>query len=117
MQLMVDCVSVLGSRHGLLVDPLARECRILRFDRFTRMPAVQLRAGVIIDGKEYLLPLCPDGRNFDFVDQRTTPCTARFIGLHADSCLRLELTIASPFRPRDADFSARRGGSQSSAQS
>ncbi|MFW5751155.1 MAG: glutaminase domain-containing protein [Planctomycetota bacterium] len=108
MQLMCDCVAVLGSRHGILFDPTARECRLLRFDRFTRMPRFGLRAGVVIDGEEFVFPLASlaeGGSDFDFVDQRSTPTTVRFIGVHAASCCRVELIATTPFRPRDADFS------------
>ncbi len=105
MQLMCDAVSVLGSRHGLLLDPVAHACRILRFDNFTRMPSFPLRAGAVINGKEYVFPFCPDGERFAFFDQRLTPCTSRFIAIEAASGLKVTLTFATPFRPRDAAYS------------
>ncbi len=105
MLLMCDGVAVLGSRHGMVWDPLRREAMALRFDRFTRMPKFQLRAGIRIGGEEFVFPLCREGRDFTFVDQRMTPCTMSLIGIHAPSATRVKLTVATPFRPRDAEFS------------
>lgn len=105
MQLMCDAIAVLGSRHGLLFNPIARECGIIRFDRFTRLPTAEIRAGIRIGDKEFVLPLCKTGEKFDLLDQRLTPCTVSFIGLHGASATKLKLTIATPFRPRDAAFS------------
>jgi len=102
---MTDAVTVLGSRHGILIDPPGNECHLLRFDRFTRMPKFQLRVGAVIHGEEVVLPLCADGGRFSFVDQRTTPTSVRLLGLHAETALRVELKIMTPFRPRDAAFS------------
>lgn len=105
MQLMADALAVLGSRHGIVVDPIKRACGILRYDKFTELQPLHLRAGAIIDGAEYVLPLAPDGQTFDFHDQRQTPCTLSLTGIHAGSGLKVKLTIATPFRPRDAAFS------------
>jgi hypothetical protein len=105
MQLMCDAVTVLGSRHGLLFDPVGGRCQVIRFDSFPRMPSFALRAGAVINGKEYRFPLCPDGQRFAFFDQRLTPCTSRFIAIEPDSGLKLSLTFATPFRPRDAAYS------------
>lgn len=107
MQLMCHGFSVLGSRHGILFDPFEKQCGIVRFDRFTRLPALQLRAGMVIGGKEYVLPLCRDGHALDFYDQRISPCTIVFFGIHAGSATRLKLTATIPFRPRDGQFSTR----------
>jgi len=105
MQLMCDAIAVLGSRHGVLWDPPRRRCGIVRFDRHTRLTELHLRAGLVIDGKEYVLPLCPEGQVLDFHDQRMTPCTMSLIGIHAASTTKLKLTIVTPFRPRDGEFS------------
>ena len=102
---MSDAVSVLGSRHGVLFDPIHHECHLLRFDRFTRMPRFQLRIGAVINGEEIVLPLCQQGTRFNFLDQRTSPCTTSLIGIHAASALRVECRITTPFRPRDMAFS------------
>jgi len=64
MQLMCDALSVLGSRHGLLIDPIAKKCGIIRYDRFEALPELQLKAGVSIKGREFLLPLCAEGGAF-----------------------------------------------------
>ncbi|MFC1451945.1 glutaminase domain-containing protein [Verrucomicrobiota bacterium] len=105
MQLMCDAVSVLGSRHGLLIDPLRKSCGIIRYDAFTDLPEIRIRAGAVIDGKEYILPLAPDGEAFAFHDQRLTPCTLSVMGIHPQSALKLKLTLVTPFRPRDGEFS------------
>ncbi len=105
MQLMCDALAVPGSRHGLLVKPMERSCGIIRFDPFHELPAVEIRAGAVIEGVEYVFPLCRDGERFTFLDQRLSPCSMSFIGLHADTALKVKLTIVAPFRPRDAAFS------------
>jgi hypothetical protein len=105
MQLLCDAVSVLGSRHGVLWNPAARACGIIRWGQFTALPVLELRAGVVIDGQEYVLPLCKDGAGFTFLEQRLTPCTMRLMGVDAASATKTTLTVATPFRPRDLDFS------------
>ena len=101
MQLMCDAISVLGSRHGLLMDPIAKRCGIIRFDTFEHLPELHVRAGVRIAGRELLLPLCPEGGSFRFHDQRLTPCSMSLMGIDAASGVKLKLTIVTPFRPRD----------------
>jgi hypothetical protein len=105
MQLICDALSVLGSRHGLLWNPLTKDCGIIRSMPFNELPALEIRAGVVIDGQEYLLPLCHDGGNFTFYDQRLSPCTMTLMGIDAGSATKLQLTVVTPFRPRDLDFS------------
>lgn len=105
MQLMCDAITVLGSRHGILLNPVETKCQLIRFDNFTRMPSFHLRAGAVINGKEYVFPFCPGDVKFAFFDQRITPCTSRFIAIEPDSGLKISLTFATPFRPRDAAYS------------
>lgn len=105
MQLMCDALAVLGSRHGVVWNPPQRCCQLVRFDHFIEAKSVNIRAGVTIDGKEYLLPLCEDGGQFSFHDQRQSPCTMTLIGIDPGSRLKLKLTMATPFRPKDVDFS------------
>jgi len=105
MQLMCDAVTVLGSRHGVLLNPAKRNAGIIRFDVFEQMPVFQLRAGAVIGGQTCVFPFCEGDQPFDFYDQRLTPCTMSVIGIHAASALKIQLTIATPFRPRDAEFS------------
>ncbi|MBI4978983.1 MAG: DUF4965 domain-containing protein [Spirochaetes bacterium] len=105
MQLIANGFSVPGSRHGIIIDPANKRCNIIRFDEFTSAPVLNLKAGVIIAGKEYTLPLCADGGNFFFYDQRLTPCTMSVMGIDPASTVKLELSIAVPFRPRDNAFS------------
>ena len=105
MQLMCDAISVLGSRHGLLLDPIRRECQLLRFATFDALEKFELRAGVMIDGRELCFPFCTTGESFRFVDQRITPCSISFIGIDAASTVKVTFTLYTPFRPRDAAFS------------
>lgn len=106
MQLLCDAISVLGARHGLVFNPIQRHCRIIRWDRWHEQKEVHIKCGARLDGKEYLFPLTPGGELFPFLDQRTTPCTVRWIGIHPESGLKASLTAATPFRPRDLDFSS-----------
>ncbi len=105
MQLMCDAVSVLGSRHGILMDPVNKECKLLRYSRFEDMSRFEIRAGIRYWDKEFVLPLTSAGTQFFFVDQRTSPCTMAIMGIDPASCLKLKLQIVTPFRPRDPDFS------------
>ncbi|OGV74234.1 MAG: hypothetical protein A3K19_14225 [Lentisphaerae bacterium RIFOXYB12_FULL_65_16] len=105
MQLMCDAVGVLGSRHGLLINPLARKCGVVRFDRFDKLPELHLKVGARIAGRELVLPLTPDGQTFRFHDQRLTPCSMALMGIDAASGVKVKLTALTPFRPRDAAFS------------
>lgn len=111
MQLMADAVAVLGSRHGIVVDPVNKNAAIVRFDQFEARRAtnvqkkLSIKAGIRIEDKEVVFPLCPDSTYFDFCDQRITPCTTKLIGIHSDSALRVTLEFITPFRPRDAVFS------------
>ncbi|MBT3376338.1 MAG: DUF4965 domain-containing protein [Lentisphaerae bacterium] len=105
MQLMCDVVCVLGSRHGVLLDPIRRKCGIIRFDRFDCLPELRIRAGVVVDGREIVLPLTPQGPVFRFHDQRMTPCTSVLMGIDPASGIKLRLEIVTPFRPRDGAFS------------
>ncbi len=106
MQLMADGVAGVGNRHGIIMDPVHRRCSVVRFDRFPQQVAFELIVGVVIDGKEYVLPLGEGGEAFDFLDQRTTPCSVVLMGIHAASCIKLRVEVIAPFRPRDAAFSA-----------
>lgn len=105
MNSICDAVTVLGARHGLLLNPVQRECRVIRFDTFNALPRFSLHAGIRFNGREVSLPLSPNGEKFAFVDQRLTPCESRLIGIDPPSGLRLELSVVTPFKPRDAAFS------------
>ncbi|MBT4820081.1 MAG: hypothetical protein HON70_30510 [Lentisphaerae bacterium] len=91
MQLMCDVVCVLGSRHGVLLDPIRRKCGIIRFDRFDCLPELRIRAGVVVDGREIVLPLTPQGPVFRFHDHRMTPCTSVRMGIDPASGIKLRL--------------------------
>jgi len=106
MQLLCDALAVLGSRHGVLFNPIEHRCGIVRFDPFDAMPELHLRAGVRSAGRERIFPLAPVGEDFDFVDQRLAPCTTRFIGIDGPSALKVTLTVAVPFRAEDFAFSS-----------
>jgi hypothetical protein len=44
MQLMCDALAVLGSRHGLVINPIDRQCEIVRFDRWDALSAFWISA-------------------------------------------------------------------------
>ncbi|HEX8373440.1 MAG TPA: DUF4965 domain-containing protein [Chthoniobacterales bacterium] len=104
MLLTVDAISVLGSRHGLLLDPVRKSVRLLRFDRFEEMPRLQIRAGARIGDREVVFPFC-EGPHFPFIDQRMTPCSSIFIGIDPASGVKVRLSFTTPFRPQDGEFS------------
>lgn len=104
MQLMSDVLTVLGSRHGLFIEPNARKCHVVRHGVFPGIPC-QIRAGLTVNGATFFLPLCAEGDLFAFHDQDMTPCTLKLTGIHPDTATKLELTVRIPFRPRDAVFS------------
>lgn len=105
MHLMCDAVSVLGAKHGILVNPNGRYCRLVRFDRYEELPVFGIRAGIVVNGREIILPLSKDGDVFGFCDQRMTPCTVSLMGVDPASMIKLKLTLTTPFRPKDAFFS------------
>jgi len=45
MQLICDALAVLGSRHGVLFNPVQKKCGVIRFDKLDRLPEFELRAG------------------------------------------------------------------------
>lgn len=107
MNPICEAISVLGSRHGLLLDPVRGGARMIRFDMFNEGSPIEIRAGIRVNGQEYLFPFCQGGQRFAFLDQRITPCTSRFIGIEESRALKVTLTVATPFRPRDREFSTR----------
>ena len=104
MQLMSDAISVLGSRHNIIVEPTGRRCYINRSGVYPGIDC-QIIAGVVIDGREVVFPLCPNGHTFDFMDQDMTPCSFKLTGIDEKTTIKLELTITTPFKPRDEKFS------------
>jgi hypothetical protein len=102
---MCDPICVLGSRHGLFLDPVNRQVRLLRFNMSHSDQVLQIRAGAVINGVEHVLPLCHDGQPFRFFDQRLSPCTVAIMGIDPETAIKVKLTFVTPFRPRDAAFS------------
>jgi hypothetical protein len=105
MQLQCEPLAVLGARHGLVLDPVNRCLRLIRFDPYTKLPCASVSAGAVINGRRRAFPLGGTGDGFDFIDQRISPCSIRLIGVDAESALKVTLTLVTPFRPRDPDFS------------
>lgn len=105
MQLMTDAITVLGSRHGLLFDPIHGETKIIRFDAFEESTPVEIQAGICVNGKKYFFPLCKESSRFAFFDQRMTPTSARWIAIEPETGLKISLSFHTPFRPRDPQFS------------
>ncbi|MEO8616277.1 MAG: DUF4965 domain-containing protein [Luteolibacter sp.] len=104
---MSDALAVTGSRHGLIFEPIQQRCRLLRFSAFDIAPTFGLRAGVRVGEREVIFPLSSleTASSFTFLDQRAGPATWSLKGVDSVSGLIVNLLIACPFRPRDADFS------------
>lgn len=105
MQLMCDAVAVLGSRHGLIFNPIGGCANIVRFDAFADAVEIEIAAGLVVNGERFVFPLCKDGRRFAFCDQRLEPNVCRWIGIEPATGLKVTLEFATPFRPRDTAFS------------
>lgn len=108
MQLCFDAISVLGSRLGLMLDPIHQRTALMRFDKFDHVQWFGLRAGVRCAGRTLLLPLAiprPGEQSFAFVDQRLTPCSFELIAIDPVTAIKVSFRVTSPFRPWDADFS------------
>ena len=104
MQLISDGISVLGSRHGILWEPCARQAYIIRSGKFPGIPC-EIKAGIKIGERVLTLPLTQEGEEFTFYDQDADICNIKLTGIDAASKIKLELNITTPFRPRDAEFS------------
>ena len=104
MQLMSDAVTVLGSRHGLFIDPCARKAWAIRCEKHPGRP-IEFAAGLEVDGRTIVLPLTAEGDRFEFCDQDMTPTSLKLTGIDPLTRLKLELTVRTPFRPQDAAFS------------
>lgn len=104
MQMMSDAITVLGSRHGIYVQPCAGKTHLIRHGEFPGTP-FELQAGVTVDGRTLTLPLSRHGENFRFVDQDITPTAMKITGIDPETTLKLEWTATAPFRPRDPRFS------------
>lgn len=104
MQTMGDGISVLGSRHGMMWDPFLRQCYLVRFDKHPGIP-FELSVGVRLPGRTVVLPLCPEGALFEFIDQELLPTALVLTGIDPATALKVRLEVRIPFRPRDAVFS------------
>lgn len=105
MQLQCDSISVLGSRHGILFNPVQKNCGLIRFDRYDSLPLFELEAGIQIGEEFYTFPLCNSGIPFDLYDQRISPAKFTLIGIVAKYAIKVTLEAVTPFRPGDAEFS------------
>lgn len=107
MQPICHAMSVLGSRLGFLFNPADRNISLLRFDSYKTLPVCELVAGAEINGERFVFPFAQssEGKAFDLLDMRISPCSVRWIGLHGPTNTKVTLTAYIPFRPRDADFS------------
>ncbi|MCE5259924.1 MAG: DUF4965 domain-containing protein [Chloroflexi bacterium] len=104
MQPMGDGISVLGSRHGMMWDPFNRCSYLVRFDKHPGI-SFSLRVGVRLGERTIVLPLCPEGDVFAFLDQETLPSAMVLIGIDPESGIKVRFEVRIPFRPRDADYS------------
>jgi hypothetical protein len=101
---MSDAITVLGSRHGLFFVPCEKQTYLIRYDKFPGTPC-EFKAGITINGRTRILPLCTENSPFDFLDQDSSVTTFKLTGIDAVSATKLELRVTTPFKPRDADFS------------
>ncbi|ANE46076.1 hypothetical protein SY83_07025 [Paenibacillus swuensis] len=104
MQLMGDCLSVLGSRLGMTWDPVNRQAYLIRHGKHPGIP-LHIKAGVKLQERELVLPLTAEGNLFEFMDQDSSACSMKLSGIDAATGIRVKLTVTIPFRPRDAAFS------------
>jgi len=104
MQLMSDAITVLGSRHGLGINPAGRAATLVRSEIYGEIPC-QIAAGVVVDGRMVVLPLTADGDVFAFCDQDMSPTSMKLTGIDPQTRLKVELTVTGPFHPRDGALS------------
>jgi xylan 1,4-beta-xylosidase len=104
MQLLGDSLTVLGSRIGVALDPVNRKSYLIRHGMHPGIP-LEIEAGIELNGKRLVLPLCMDGVVFSFLDQGSTATSMTLGGIDPESGVHLKLTIRIPFRPRDEFFS------------
>lgn len=104
MNVMSDALTVLGSRIGLCWNPVEKICYLIRHKDIKGLP-FGISAGLVLDDKEVYLPLCSQGKKFEFVDQESTPTTMKLSGIDPSTGLHVKLTVRIPFRPRDNEFS------------
>jgi hypothetical protein len=65
MQLISDGISVLGSRHGIIWEPVARQAYIIRSGKFPGVPC-EINAGIRVKGRTLTLPLTQQGEDKDW---------------------------------------------------
>jgi hypothetical protein len=104
MQLMSDAITVLGSRHGLFIEPCNRKAHLVRFDYHPGTP-LEIMAGITVNGRKRVLPLTSQETCFEFLDQDASPTSIKLTGIEPNTQIKLELTVTVPFRPRDGAFS------------
>jgi hypothetical protein len=104
MQLMGDSLAVLGSRLGFAWDTNNRQSFLIRHGRHPGIP-IDIKAGIEVDGKTYVLPLSAEGSLFNFMDQGISATTMSMSGIEPELGIHVKFTVRIPFKPRDTVFS------------
>jgi hypothetical protein len=104
MQLISDGIAVLGARHGIAFDPYNRRSYLVRTQLHPGTPC-SIRAGIVVNGREVLFPLCKEGETFSMVEQDMSPTSMGLTGIDPKSGLKVELRFVTPFKPKDEVFS------------
>ena len=104
MQLIGDALTVLGSRIGIAWDPANHKSFLVRHGKHPGIP-LEIKAGIQVGDKTYVLPLTSEDDKFGFLDQGMTPTTMTMGGIDPVTGIHVKLTIRIPFRPRDEKFS------------
>lgn len=106
MILTGDCLTVLGSRHGLALRPQERCASLVRCARHTENK-FQLEVGLRIGEREYYAPFCRKAENcpFDFADERMGIANSEFDFIAAEYGVLVTLKMYIPFRPKDEAYS------------
>ncbi|MBN1501840.1 MAG: DUF4965 domain-containing protein [Spirochaetes bacterium] len=104
MQLMGDGIAVLGSRLGIVMDPVNRKAFLVRHGVHPGIP-IEIKAGIKLKDRTVFLPLTSEKEYFDFTDQSSSACSISLSGIDPETSLHLKLIIRIPFRPGNFEFS------------
>lgn len=104
MPLMATCVSRLGSRYNLILDPVRRKLHYGALGLLCQTEA-ELVVG-IDDGRVFsALPFSCQGEPFYVVDQQLTMTSVVYEAFGPRQGVRLRVEVLAPFYPQDRDTS------------
>ncbi len=105
MHVMSDCAATLGSRFNLIFDPAGKAVYHNAFGKFREQPldlAVGVRAQ---NGEMFCLPFTDQGEVFPYLEQFTSLTSLCYRGIHPDWRIEFEMSLRTPFYPRNARLS------------